>query len=276
MEQGIYLTPYVMDVATHLIGGLDDAMEMVPSGPDGVIVLEHLVPAVPDALPATRAMLDAEYAARAPAALGPQLRAARAAVEDVEAPEPWCEGAGRAACVRLALDRALRVQQAAPRQCDGYALRARTRVAGGEVAAGLADLQQAADVVADRVTCLEQLATVARRAGDEARAEVTLESVVNAGCADAVECARNLRWVGSEEEGSGHPRKALAMFKRAYERTPDDDALLEHIAVLAAAAGLHAEAAEDYDRLARKHPAPAWTEAAKREHDAAMRAAIRL
>jgi hypothetical protein len=64
------------------------------------------------------------------------------------------------------------------------------------------------------------------------------------------------------------------MFKRAAGYSPDDDRLLEVVAQLAAASGLHTEAAESYRRLAEKHPAESkWQKAASEQHDAALKAA---
>jgi hypothetical protein len=49
------------------------------------------------------------------------------------------------------------------------------------------------------------------------------------------------------------------------------------MARLAAALGLHAEAAEDYERLARRHPGDArWTTAADEQRTAALSARVAL
>jgi tetratricopeptide (TPR) repeat protein len=99
-----------------------------------------------------------------------------------------------------------------------------------------------------------------------------LDKVASAGCSTDAECARNFTWVAQEEESRGNPVKALAFYKRAYSQTPDDDDLLEDIARLTSAAGLHAEAADAYERLVRKHPADdRWRQAATIERDSAIR-----
>lgn len=280
MEQAPILIGEVMAEAPRVVGsGYFTAMELVPEGPTGVPVLEALAAAIDGRLPATRVMLDAELARRAPAAPGPARRAATDAVDDLEAGDaaPWCTQASRDSCQRDALAKAARLQQIEPDMCEGYALRARVRAAAGDGARGLAELGKAVDRVRDRVPCLEQLVAVALEAGDRRQADRALDMIVSAGCADDAECARNLAWVGGRAESIGNPRKALALFKRAYERAPGDDALLEHIARLAANAGLHAEAAGDYERLARKYPEELrWRQAAQAEHAAALREAVRL
>jgi hypothetical protein len=78
--------------------------------------------------------------------------------------------------------------------------------------------------------------------------------------------------VAREEESRGNPVKALTLYKRAYARTPADDALLEQVARLTSAAGLHAEAADAYEQLSRKHPGvERWKQAAVFERDSAIR-----
>jgi tetratricopeptide (TPR) repeat protein len=251
----------------------------VPAGEGGVPVLDALATRIEARLPATRVLLDTEQLSRAPASAGPSVRLARDAVSDLEAGDaaPWCSGAAREACLRDALARVERVVQRAPDSCEGFALRARARVATGDSAEGMAQLEKAADAVGDRALCLRKLVEIARSAGDARRVESALDKIVTAGCVDETECASSLAWAAAQNEGEGNERKAFVLYKRASERFPDDDALLEHAASLAGRMGLHAESAGDYDRLARKHPNdPRWREAAAAEHDAAMREAVRL
>ncbi|MDP9152200.1 MAG: hypothetical protein M3O36_19925, partial [Myxococcota bacterium] len=162
-------------------------------------------------------------------------------------------------------------------KCEPRVLVARARVAAGEVVAGLTALESAADTVDNRVRCLEELVTMARAMGDETRVQRGLDKITNAGCGEDLECARNLSWVAQQEEQRGNSRRALGLYKRAYERSPEDDSLLECVARLAGRAGLHAEAAEDYDRLARRRPTEAqWKQAEDAERQAAMRGAMNL
>jgi tetratricopeptide (TPR) repeat protein len=140
----------------------------------------------------------------------------------------------------------------------------------------VAELEKVAGAVTDRLSCLQQLVAVAHEANSEPRVEAALHRIVTAGCADETECAQNLLWVAREYEATGSPQKALTLYKRAFEHAPDD-ALLAHMAELAAAGGLHAEAAADYEQLARRHPDDArWHTLAVVQHDAAMREAQRL
>jgi tetratricopeptide (TPR) repeat protein len=272
IEQMPALDSAVAGDAPRVVGGYSDAMELVPTGKEGTRELEMLVGVLKDRLPATCVRLDAELAARAPTISGPPFRAALDAVEDVEAVEgvPWCTGVRRESCSRDALEKAKRAQMIAPRECAPYALEARVRIATGETAAGLSELQAAADDVTDRVVCLQALEKIARAAGDETTAQAALDRVASAGCNDDAECAHNLWWVAARSEATGSPRKALSFYRRAYERSPQDDELLATIARLAAENGLHAEAADSYERLARRHPEETrWRTAAAIERQVA-------
>jgi tetratricopeptide (TPR) repeat protein len=278
-EQMPEFASLVMTDAPRLVHRYSDAEQLVPQDSTGAAVIELLVEAIKDRLPSTCTRLDADLAERVPSAPGPALRVARDAVRDLESESdtPWCQGAARVSCVKRALDAATRAEQLAPNKCDGYVLRARARMASGDVNGGLTELEVATDRVSSRVACLQELVAVARDAHDEQRAHATLNRIANAGCGSRTECAANLCWVAGEEEGMGNPRLALAMYRRAYENVPDDDNVLEQMARLAAAVGLHAEAADDYRELGRRHPQDArWRQAAEAERGAAVRAAARL
>ena len=278
MEQWPELVGTVMPEASRVVGTYYDAQELAPEGPTGAMVLEELAVSIELRLPATRAMVDDELMSRWPQRPGAAFRSARDAVEDLEEGDgaPWCAGDARSACLRDALAKAARVAQILPDRCEGYALRARALAASGDGAAGLAGLETHVDKVTDRVACWQRLVELAKKTGDEARVEAALQKIVSAGCGDPEECSRNLVWVGGQYEGTGSPRKALALYRRAFQRLADDT-LLAHMAELAASSGLHAEAAEDYEQLARRHPDdPRWHRSAQAEHDAATRDAVRL
>jgi hypothetical protein len=278
MEQAPNLVGNVMAEAPRVVGGYFDALELVPEGKESEAIRELLVQAIRDRLPATRVLVDAELVATAPLALGPAVRSADDAVKDIEAAggTPWCEAAERDGCVRGALAKAARVEQMAPEDCEGYLLHARARVASGDAAGGVKELEKATDEVTDRVPCLQQLVVVARAAGNAEEAERALEKIVTLGCGNQAGCAAYLRWVGQKYESMGQPHKALALYRRELEEGADD-ALLAHTAQLAAGQGLHAEAAADYELLARSHPDNVqWSRLATVEHDAAMREAVRL
>jgi tetratricopeptide (TPR) repeat protein len=179
--------------------------------------------------------------------------------------------------MRAALEKAAFAQHVAPDKCDGYALAARARAASGDALSALSGLEKAIDFVSDRVACLRALALLSSSVGNRERAMAAREKIVNAGCEQDWECVVNLTWVAAQEEGTGNLRKALALYRRAHERAPENDDVLENTARLAAALGLHAEAAEDYERLARRHPQDRrWKPAAEAERDAALRSAVRL
>jgi hypothetical protein len=154
-------------------------------------------------------------------------------------------------------------------------LHARTWIAVGQAARGLAELRAASDQVADRVVCLQALVAAADEAKDRARVDEALDAIANATCNEPADCARQLAWVGAQLVARAAPRKGLSLYKRALDLTPDDDALLATVADLAAHVSLHGEAAEDYGRLAQRHPDdPRWREAQNHELAAALTSAV--
>jgi tetratricopeptide (TPR) repeat protein len=201
-------------------------------------------------------------------------RAAESALDDLDMGDaaPWCSGGNRPACGQAALELALRVQRLAPDKCSGYALHSRARMATGDSEGALRELADAADHVADRVVCLKQLVDVAVSAKDEDAVKQATNKIVNAGCIDEDECARNVAWVGDMEQKRGNVQRAVILYRKAFERAPGDEAALRSLAVLAAQAGLHAEAAQAYERLSQLHPANAgWRRSAELERDRALR-----
>jgi len=252
-EQAGDLLPYVEQEVPRLVTGYDDAMELVSSGPRGVAMLESLVVSLASRLPATSARLDTVIARSGSDSLTSARRAAEFAVEDVESANqaPWCTGARRPECVAQALSRTRRLQRLESLQCEGYAFEARALVADGQPGQAMDELQRAADSVVDRGECLKTLARTASSAHDESRFERTLEQI--ASCAER-DCVKDMVWVASTEEQRGDLRRALAVYKRATEISPDDDGLLENVARLDISAGLNADALVAFETLARRHP----------------------
>ena len=61
------------------------------------------------------------------------------------------------------------------------------------------------------------------------------------------------------EEGSGHYVRAVRMYKRVLDLTPDRDDLLERIGTLGRRQGVLPDAVAAYGILATRHPAdPRW------------------
>jgi tetratricopeptide (TPR) repeat protein len=132
-------------------------------------------------------------------------------------------------------------------------------------------------VVNDRIQCLKTLVSVSVEVHDERRTAAAIDRLANAGCNEDRECASNLAWAANAEEGRGNQQRALGLYRRAHVRSPEQDEPLESIARLAGSLRLHAEAAEAYAELARRHPRdPGWISRADEEHAAAVRAALTL
>lgn len=267
-----------VDEAVRLVRSFDDAMELVPDGEPGLRVLVHLASRLEARLPSTVVRLDREIAARDPKSLDPVNRAAARALGDLRDGEAWCAGAPgdrpvtSGLCVSEGLEAASRLRAAAPEKCDGHALTAELRVATGDVDAGFAVLDRALEEVTERSPCARRLVRLALETKSARRVDAALDRLLKLGCEAPAECVENLTFAASVEAGRGARRRALALSKKAWERAPERDDLLEDIAAKAAAEGLHGEALEAYTKLADRHPGdPRWTEAVTREREAATR-----
>jgi tetratricopeptide (TPR) repeat protein len=264
--------------ATRLVGGYDDAMELVPEGAEGLPVLRHLASALERRLPATAVRLDREISARDARVLDPVVRAAARALGDVKDGEPWCVDAakdakeGEGGCLAEGLAAAARLRAAAPSLCEGHAITAELRVAAGEVDAALAELDASLEEVTERSPCARRLVGLAARAGHPARLDAAIDRLLKLGCETPAECVNNLTFAADVEARRGGARRALALVKKALEREPERDDLLADVASKAEALGVHGEALDAYTKLSDRHPdVPQWRDAVARERQAVTR-----
>lgn len=257
-EQDPSTAPFVAQEAAPLIGSYEDAMEVVPAGPDGDALLDSLAVRLADRLPATRARLDLELLGRQPDSAAPTLRAALDVLADVESGDaaPWCVE-DREACAKVGRVHAERIQRLRPSLCEGFLLHARLQIAAGDTKGGLAHLARATDLVSDRAECLRALAELAIVAKDEARVTDAIDKLSRATCTREEDCVRTICAAAALEERRGNAARALQLYSRAAQRSPDRDDLQELVAGRAASAGLHSMALEAYQRLASRHPAEA-------------------
>jgi hypothetical protein len=277
MEQEPALVGTVMAEAPRVVAAYDEATELVPRGRTASTVVEILASTIRARLPATARRLDRLLALDHSSASA--LRTAEDAVRDVEPGHaaPWCRDAdGQTRCVSLAIATADLARALSPNMCAGHALLARARLAaGGTEEQALEDLDTAAEGVENREECFETLVVLARGAGDVARAERVLDRIARVGCSSNEHCAQTLRWVSAQEEALGEVQRAFAACRRGHERVPEDVELLACSARLAARAGLHAEAAQEYAELARRRPDNAqWREAEIAERAAAVKGVV--
>ena len=251
--QGSEASHGVAKESAPLIANYDDAMEIVPPGKDGIEALSEFARTIGDRLPATQARLDEQLLSRAPLDADATRRRATGALRDLEHDESWCAD-DRKKCVQTALDGAKRLEEARPGACEGFELRARVVAADGDVEGAFAGLASAAEHVEDRSACLVALVELAKRTSNERRITAAIDQVVRAGCASAEECVGNLQYAAQAESQRGNLRRALAFYRKAYERSPEREENLAAAAGAASALGLHAEALEDYAKLAKHHP----------------------
>jgi tetratricopeptide (TPR) repeat protein len=255
-ENDVSMRESALKESPALVDNADDALELVPAGRDGIEVLDSLAASLHDRLPSTAAMLDAELVARDPGAPGALRRQVAGSLSDVKYAHVWCTP--RDVCVRdaTAAARALVARQG--QTCEAHLLLAKVRIATGDTAAALDDLEAAIPSLTDRFECRRSLIRLAVDSGQPGRAEAALERLVRAGCGDSAECGELYAWAGSMEDGLGKSGRAIVFYRRALEVTPRDD-LVQRIAELAAQSGRLAEAIEAYEMMARRFPNdPRW------------------
>lgn len=246
------LRPAVVREAPYVVDAPDSALELVPDGVLGVELLESLAAALNDRLPATASRLDEELSRRAPGATGPMKRRVAAAISDLTHAHPWCEN--RDACVEPAIRAARALIAQAPEKCESHALLARLLATIGRAREALDGFQSAVDKTVDRGQCLRELVMLSIQAGDRRRADAALDLVARSGCGSRSDCIDLYNWAAGIEQGRGNSVRAVSLYKRAAELTPEDDSSLLRIAELAEASGLSSEAIDAYSKLALRHP----------------------
>jgi len=240
-----------------IIDGPTAALELVPEGDSGQELLDALVAAVAIRLPSTAVILDREIEKRAPASLAPLRRRTENEVADVVTDAPWCAGAD--GCMRSALATAEELAKREPTKCYPHILVARLRVKKREVVAALDGLDSVMDRITDRAECQRQLIQLALDNGQARRGDLALEQLVRSGCGAAADCVDLYSWAASMEEGRGHYVRAVRLYRRVLDLTPEREDLLEHIGGMGERDGLLTEGVDAYGTLATRHPSdPRW------------------
>lgn len=250
-ENDVGVRENVLKEVSRLVGGFDDAMELVPVGEAGTSMLDHLAETLSPRLPATSAGLDAELQRRSPETPGLLRRRVAAALSDVTHHHPWCEGRR---CEADAIAAAKAIVTREPDKCSAHASLARVRIAVGEPKTGLDELAVASDRCGDRAECLKSLVELALEVGDRRRADDTIDRVQRSGCGSPDACVALYTWLAGTLELRGSRVRAAGLYKRAYELAPDKEYLLEHYAQMAEQSGLLTEAIDAYGKLADRHP----------------------
>lgn len=276
-EQDQWLRPFVSAELPALVGSFDDASETVPKGVLGLTMIESLVPAIEERLPATAYRLDGLALLQNPEQVGSRSRRAALVVRDATAiePEPWCEGDARAHCLDVALEQATAFRDLRPRVCDGYRLVAQVFAAKGDTKSAFAEMDRAVDAVDDRVTCLRATLDLARVVRDDLRMDRAIDRLTHAGCTSDKECVDHWLFAAHVEEERKNPRRAHVLYKRAAELDPNRDDLIVRSAESASRVGLHGEAVDLYKRLSLKYPGePRWQAAVVDETHKAQRVGL--
>jgi hypothetical protein len=278
MEQGPDMVEGVISEAAHLVGTYEDALALVPAGPNGYRVMDRIASSVQDRLPATRVRLDEDLAAHAPEMGEPTSRLAEDVVADIKSGESatWCEFEGRSMCVKKGIALARHLEEKDPNHCNGYSIESRVQWAAGNTREAVSVLERAEDRVVDRKVCLRVEAELAASTGNSELLEHALAGIVDGSCATDRECFDDYVHVGDLQRRRGNAAAGLTAYRRANKIVPGTDWLILRMAEVASEAGLHGEAADDYDALARLHPDQAqWPQASAKEREAFVRNVLR-
>ncbi len=248
--------------ATAIVFDVDSALDLVPRGEKhtaaAVSMLEALVAALGDTLPSTTALLDVEIERRAPDSLSPVRRRAMALVSDAVGPAPWC---ANGTCLASAMAAAEELARRDPARCEGHVLVAKLGIARGEGGKALDTLERATEAVADRPKCQRDLIELALANGQRSRGDLALDRLVRSGCGGQAECLELYAWAASTEETRGRYARAVRLYRRILDLTPDREDVLQNIGRLGERDGLLAEGLAAYSTLAALHPAdPQWPE----------------
>jgi tetratricopeptide (TPR) repeat protein len=246
----------IVKEAAGLVVDADSGLELVAEGPAGLDMLDALVVAIGERLPSTAVLLDEELERRSPGAIGPLRRRAEAAATDATAGAAWCAGKE---CILDAFAPAEALVAREPAACEPRLIVARLRAANGEVVRALDDLEHALDGVSERATCQRAFISLALQNVQPARADAALDKLSRAGCGSASECSDLYGWAASMEESRGHYARAVQLYQRVLDVSPDREDLLEHIGGLGTHSGVVVEAIDAYGVLERRHPEdPRW------------------
>ena len=254
--------------AIALIGTFDDAKELTPEGADGIGTLETIARALADSLPATRWRVDQELLARG-AASDPTVlalpRLAQDALADLVDAEgaPWCADGS---CSKIALAAADRAEASNPTSSIGFMVRARVSAMQGDPAGGLEHLRQACETKVERAPCLVSLVQLAIDLHHDAEATRAIDDLSRSACKDDDACVSLLLTAASLEDSRSNTSRALVFLRHATQISPDRFDVLEAVAAHASHLGLHADALDAYQKLARLNPSrPDYAASADRE-----------
>lgn len=240
----------------RLVVDADTALELVPDGNAGLQMLEEIVVAVRQRLPATATILDREIERRSPTATEPLRRRIEAATADAADGAVWCADKR---CIAEGIHEANLLASREPTKCASHMLIANLLVQNREPKRAADGLERSIDIVADRAVCQRELIALSLRTGQTARGELGLDQIVRSGCGTTGECIELYTWAAGVEESRGQYVRAVRLYRRVLDIVPDRDDLLEHIGEMGSRQGVLADAVESYGILATRHPAdPRW------------------
>jgi predicted Zn-dependent protease len=156
-------------------------------------------------------------------------------------------------CRGQILEHADAIAAADPDSIVPAVLRARLLVADGKPEDGARLLGKACERAVDRVSCLQELVTVAAKVKEPALLDAASRELLGTSCAAPATCAAVATFLAGVRGGRGETGVALSLLGRAAREDPNDDQRWLHLADVASQAGAHAQAMEALEKVARRH-----------------------
>jgi Tfp pilus assembly protein PilF len=181
-----------------------------------------------------------------------QLEAANALGERYQQEERWAD------LLRLARRRIAGLSDAREKAREHHRIADIYRLHLDEPERARTELRAAVELDADRLQAWETLAEIHEKLADRAAAVVALERVATLQAAkrDAVGQARSQARIAALLEAGGENERAYAGYQAALALLPEEPALVERLAAMAARTGRREEALTRYDRLLEICPPP--------------------
>jgi tetratricopeptide (TPR) repeat protein len=238
-------------LALRMPSSLDELLDAVPVGSNGIALLESLSTLATN--PSLRLALLGELLSRAPSNLPANVHLAEFYLGELALGERSraCAGSSRAACEEKIRGSIARVAAARPTfsQADQY--RARLLMLDGKAEEAEAMLASRCPSVDDIANCQFMRAQVA--ASISGKAELlhnAVRDLQQVACGSAAECAATAVAIGDMLAARGEWGTALTSFKRACKEQPSEVTWFR-LAEAASKVGAHAQAADALENAAR-------------------------
>jgi tetratricopeptide (TPR) repeat protein len=254
-ERSPALRPRAAEWAIRYVAQPEDALRVVPDGPDGVTML--LVLAGSSRLQAQRFDLLEEATARDPSSMLAHTAAARTFLAALESAESsTCHFAQQAICLEHLDRHLLAIARLEPGSSLATELTARMLTATGRAGEARALLSSTCSSFARPAACWQARIGLGRDQVSDQALHDALQAYHTAACTNDDACIRASTWLGATLESRGDNMGALEYYSRAIQAGGDNARTWLAIARVARAAGQPKRANEALQRAQRSAKDP--------------------